>query len=86
MRTMSKVPNRGGLGGAVCAGRLMSKRITSMQAEKIISMSRAAELAGLAPYTLRRLVAIGRVPCVRVCGRRRVRLSQVLACLEECGV
>jgi excisionase family DNA binding protein len=57
-----------------------------MAAEKIIPMARAASLSGIPVHTLRRLVAAGRIPHVVVGGVRRVRLSQVLASIEERGV
>jgi len=51
--------------------------------EPLLTVSRAARELGLAPHTLRRLVVSGHVPSVDVAGLIRVRLSQVVACLQE---
>jgi excisionase family DNA binding protein len=54
-------------------------------AEKIIPIAKAARLLGLEYHTLLRLLHDKRIPSVRVCGVRRVRLSQVRAAIEEVG-
>jgi excisionase family DNA binding protein len=52
-------------------------------AEQLIPIAQAARTAGLSYSTVRRLVSQGRIPSVRVCGIPRVRLSAVLAAIEE---
>ena len=57
---------------------------TKSTTEPIIPVSHAALAVGLPEHALRRLVNAGRVPSVRIAGGvRRVRVSQVLTCLEE---
>lgn len=47
--------------------------------EPLLTITEAARQAGLPHWTLRRAVAAGDVPAVRIGRRRRVRLSAVLA-------
>jgi len=56
-------------------------------AEPIIPITRAARAVGLPYQSLLRLIHLGRIPSVRIAGgTRRVRLSAVLAHIEELGV
>ena len=55
----------------------------SSHVEPILTMAAAARAVGLPVLALRRLVYAGRIAHVKVAGVRRVRLSAVLACLEE---
>jgi excisionase family DNA binding protein len=55
-------------------------------AEPIISIAAAARAVGIPYHTLRRLIGLGRIASVRVAGIRRVRASQVIAAIEECGL
>jgi excisionase family DNA binding protein len=53
--------------------------------ERLITIAEAARETGLVYYTLRRLVVRGAIPSVMVAGGvRRVRLSAVRACFQEC--
>ena len=54
-----------------------------MDVEPIITIARAARESGIPVYTLRRLIDRGLVAHVRLGGMRRVRLSAVLACVQE---
>jgi excisionase family DNA binding protein len=58
-------------------------QVTDTQREKIIPIARAARIAGIETHTLRRLIRKGLCTAVRVGRIRRVRLSDVLACLTE---
>jgi hypothetical protein len=55
----------------------------AMSSEPIITIAEAARQPGVPVGTLRRLVSLERVPSVSVTGIRRLRLSQVQACLVE---
>jgi excisionase family DNA binding protein len=55
-------------------------------AEPFIPIAAAARSTGIPYHTLRRLIASGRMPSVRFAGIRRVRLSQIVAAIEELGV
>ncbi len=52
-------------------------------AEQLIPLTQASRATGVSYSTIRRLVALGRIPSVRVCGIPRVRLGAVLAAIEE---
>jgi excisionase family DNA binding protein len=54
-------------------------------AEPIITIAAAARSTGVPYASLLRLIHLRRIPCVRVAGTRRVRLSQVQSCIEELG-
>jgi hypothetical protein len=56
-----------------------------MGVEPILTIAAAARATGIACLALERLGALDCVASLRVAGVRRVRLSAVLACLEECG-
>jgi excisionase family DNA binding protein len=51
--------------------------------EPIITIAQAARECGLRYHVLLRLIHERRIASVRVAGVRRVRLSEVRACIEE---
>jgi excisionase family DNA binding protein len=52
-------------------------------AEPLITMTRAAKETGIPLQTMYRLVHARRLPSVVFAGIRRVRLSEILAAMEE---
>src|SRR4051794_11612258 len=52
-------------------------------AETLVTVARASRECGVAHWTLRRLIAEGRIPSVSIAGVKRVRISAVRSAIEE---
>jgi excisionase family DNA binding protein len=59
--------------------------VTTLNVEPLVLIATAARATGIPYQTLRRLIHAGRFPSVRFAGIRRVRVSQIVAAIEELG-